>query len=230
MYQESQLSIVEVLPVVSTVESVQISAAWQSGVQIVLKRVLDVLVATTLLILLSPFFAALAILIKLTSKGPIFYRWHVMGKNGRPFVGYKFRSMVRNADDLKTALKAKNEMNGPFFKMTDDPRITKLGRWMRRYSVDELPQLYSVLTGQMSLVGPRPPLVTEYEQFTDLQKCKLLVKPGITCLWQVNGRNQICDFKEWLRLDLEYIRAWSIWLDARILFKTAAVMFAGTGK
>ena len=138
--------------------------------------------------------------------------------------------MIANADEIKARLQEQNEMSGPFFKMTNDPRITKLGFWMRRYSLDELPQLYSVLTGNMSLVGPRPPLATEYARFTDSQKYKLSVKPGITCLWQVNGRNQIRDFEEWLRLDLEYIRRWSIFLDLKILLRTAVVVFAGTGK
>ena len=121
-------------------------------------------------------------------------------------------------------------MSGPVFKLTDDPRITPLGRWMRRYSLDELPQLYSVLKGDMSLVGPRPPLVSEYERFTEYQKQKLSVKPGITCLWQVSGRNQVKDFDEWVRLDLEYIRRWTPWLDLNILFRTVGAVVSGSGK
>src|SRR6185295_8570946 len=152
------------------------------------------------------------------------------GRNGRPFTGYKFRSMVVNADQLKDQLKELNEMSGPMFKLSRDPRVTSVGSWMRRYSLDELPQLYSVLKGDMSLVGPRPPLVTEYAEFTNYQKQKLAVKPGITCLWQVNGRNQINDFDEWIRLDLQYIGAWSLGLDLRILFKTLRAVFAGSGK
>ena len=138
--------------------------------------------------------------------------------------------MYRDADQLKCTLERQNEMRGPVFKVTDDPRITPLGRWMRRYSLDELPQIYSVLKGQMSLVGPRPPLVTEYVRFTEFQKQKLAVKPGITCLWQINGRNEIKDFDEWVKLDLEYIRQSSLWLDAKILLKTVGVVFLGTGK
>ena len=155
-------------------------------------------------------FLFLAFLVGLSSSGPIFYRWKVIGSGGRPFTGYKFRSMVVNADALRDELASRNEMTGPVFKIANDPRITKVGDWLRKYSLDELPQLYSVLKGDMSLVGPRPPLVTEYEQFTEYQKQKMGVKPGITCLWQVSGRNQISDFDEWVRLDLEYISRWSL--------------------
>jgi lipopolysaccharide/colanic/teichoic acid biosynthesis glycosyltransferase len=172
----------------------------------------------------------LAILVKISSPGPVFYRWRVVGKKGREFVGYKFRSMVCNADDLKVELDALNEMKGPVFKLTNDPRVTRVGRWLRRYSLDELPQLYSVLRGDMSLVGPRPPLMSEYAKFTDYQKQKLAVKPGITCLWQVNGRNKVSDFDRWVALDLDYIRNWSLSLDLKILVRTVAEVFAGSGK
>jgi len=145
-------------------------------------------------------------------------------------MSFKFRSMYANADQIKAQLAHLNEMLGPAFKITDDPRITPLGRWIRRYSLDELPQLYSVLKGDMTLVGPRPPLVNEYELFTTYQKQKMLVRPGLTCLWQVNGRNRINDYDDWVRLDLEYIRTWSIWLDIRILFKTVGEVLRGSGK
>jgi lipopolysaccharide/colanic/teichoic acid biosynthesis glycosyltransferase len=138
--------------------------------------------------------------------------------------------MVVNADELKTQLWSQNEMTGPVFKLTNDPRITKVGAWMRRYSLDELPQFYSVLKGDMSLVGPRPPLVTEYEKFTPYQRQKLAVKPGITCLWQVNGRNGVSDFDDWVALDFDYIRNWSLGLDLKILAQTAAEVLAGSGK
>jgi lipopolysaccharide/colanic/teichoic acid biosynthesis glycosyltransferase len=173
---------------------------------------------------------ALAVLAKLTSCGPVFYRWQVVGQAGRRFVAYKFRSMVANADALKPQLLRQNEMTGPVFKLTRDPRITPLGAWMRRYSLDELPQLYSVLVGDMSLVGPRPPLETEFVRFTDFQRQKLAVKPGITCLWQVSGRNRVCDFDDWVRLDLDYIRTWSLHLDLRILARTVVEVFRGSGK
>jgi lipopolysaccharide/colanic/teichoic acid biosynthesis glycosyltransferase len=194
------------------------------------KRILDIIVSSSLLLVLSPLFAIIAVAVKLTSRGPVFYRWRVVGKNGWPFTGYKFRSMCADADLLKEQLERLNEMCGPVFKLTNDPRVTKLGAWMRRHSVDELPQLYSVLKGDMSLVGPRPPLVTEYTRFNEFQKQKLVVKPGITCLWQINGRNEVKDLDEWVKLDLEYIRRWSPKLDLWILLKTAGEVFAGSGK
>ena len=153
-----------------------------------------------------------------------------MGRGGQPFTGYKFRSMIANADVLRDQLSSRNEMTGPVFKIADDPRITKVGAWLRKYSLDELPQLYNVLKGDMSLVGPRPPLVVEYAQFTDYQKQKVAVKPGITCLWQVSGRNKISDFDEWVRLDLEYVRRWSLSLDFEILVRTVGAVLSGSGK
>jgi lipopolysaccharide/colanic/teichoic acid biosynthesis glycosyltransferase len=194
------------------------------------KRGIDVLGSSLLLLLLLPVFLIFAVAIKFSSTGPVFYRWRVVGQSGRPFVSYKFRSMVANADALRSQLVSLNEMGGPVFKMTHDPRVTKVGYWMRRYSLDELPQLYSVLTGDMSLVGPRPPLVTEYAQFTEFQKQKLAVKPGITCLWQVGGRNQVSDFDEWVRLDLDYIRSWSLSLDMKILLQTVKEVLSASGK
>ncbi len=206
-----------------------LSQCWHSPLRLACKRAIDILSSASLLTVLSPLFLVLAVLVKLSSRGPVFYRWCVVGKDGRPFVGYKFRSMVANADDLKATLLSQNEMRGPVFKLTKDPRVTPVGAWMRRYSVDELPQLYSVFKGDMSLVGPRPPLITEYQRFTEYQKQKLAVKPGITCLWQVNGRNQVSDFDEWVRLDLDYVRNWSLILDFKILLKTLREVFAGSG-
>jgi len=206
------------------------SRHWDSPIFVSCKRGLDVGVSALLLVLLAPLFVALAVGVKLTSRGPSFYRWKVVGKGGRPFAGCKFRSMLPNADELKKQLESQNEMRGPVFKLTNDRRVTRFGAWMRRYSLDELPQLWSVLKGDMSLVGPRPPLVSEYDQFTEFQKQKLAVKPGITCLWQVNGRNEIKDFDEWVKLDLEYIQNWSLWLDFKILLKTAGAVFEGSGK
>jgi lipopolysaccharide/colanic/teichoic acid biosynthesis glycosyltransferase len=194
------------------------------------KRAFDLVGSLVLLLLASPLLLVLALLVSLTSPGPILYRWRVVGKGGLPFISYKFRSMVTNADEIKAELEERNEMKGPVFKLTHDPRITRVGWWMRRYSLDELPQFYSVLKGDMSLVGPRPPLVTEYARFTEHQKQKLAVKPGITCLWQVSGRNQVSDFDEWVRLDLEYIRDWSLMLDLKILLRTICEVFAGSGK
>jgi lipopolysaccharide/colanic/teichoic acid biosynthesis glycosyltransferase len=206
------------------------SQGWESEFWTATKRGLDVIVSAVLLVLLSPVFLLLALLVKVTSRGPVLYEWKVVGKNGRPFSSRKFRSMVVEADQLKASLLAKNEMTGPMFKLSHDPRVTPVGAWMRRYSLDELPQLYSVLIGEMSLVGPRPPLQREYEHFTEYQKQKLKVKPGLTCLWQISGRNNIRDFDEWVSLDLQYIRNWSLWLDLSILAKTLLVVLSGSGK
>jgi lipopolysaccharide/colanic/teichoic acid biosynthesis glycosyltransferase len=206
------------------------SPNWERPFLVGCKRAFDVGVSALFLILLSPLFAVLAATVKLTSPGSTFYRWQVVGQGGRPFTGFKFRSMYSNADELKKGLEHLNEMSGPVFKLTNDPRITKVGSWMRRYSLDELPQLYSVLKGDMSLVGPRPPLVSEYVRFTEYQKQKLAVKPGITCLWQVTGRNEVKDFDEWVKLDLDYISRWTPMLDLQILLKTATEVFGGSGK
>lgn len=206
------------------------SQNWDQPLQLAAKRALDVFLSAFSLVLASPVFFVLGLLVKLTSPGPVFYHWKVVGRGGRPFTGYKFRSMVVNADQLKAQLEQRNEMAWPMFKMAVDPRITAVGSWMRRYSLDELPQLYSVLKGDMSLVGPRPPLRSEYDHFTEFQKQKLAVKPGITCFWQISGRNDITDFNEWVRMDLEYIRCWSIWLDIKILVKTFRAVFSGSGK
>lgn len=200
--------------------------AWQRAV----KRALDVALSAALLVLLAPLFAVIALAIKLDSRGPVFYAWNVVGQGGRPFRGYKFRTMIANADAVKAQLASQNEMQGPVFKMKNDPRVTRVGRVLRKFSLDELPQLWSVLKGDMALVGPRPPLQTEYAQFTEYQKQKVLFKPGITCLWQIAGRNDIRDFDEWVRLDLEYMRAWSLWLDMKILALTVLAVLRGTGR
>ena len=206
------------------------SRYWDNPLFVSCKRGFDVGISALFLALLAPLFVVLAVAVKLTSRGPVLYRWRVVGKRGRPFTAYKFRSMHANADEFKKHLESLNEMHGPVFKLTNDPRVTKFGAWMRRYSLDELPQLWSVLKGEMSLVGPRPPLASEYARFTEFQKQKLAVKPGITCLWQVNGRNEIKDFDDWVKLDLEYIQHWSLWLDLKILLKTAGEIFGGSGK
>lgn len=207
-----------------------LSPYWKSGFRQRVKRLIDMIGAALLLLLLSPLFLVLAVVVKLSSPGRVFYPWKVVGRGGRPFLSYKFRSMVANADDLKAKLEAFNEMSGPVFKISADPRVTSAGKWMRRYSLDELPQLYSVLCGDMSLVGPRPPLVSEYERFTGFQRQKLSVTPGITGLWQVEGRNRIQNFDDWVRLDLDYIRSWSLWLDTRILLRTVAAVLSGSGQ
>jgi lipopolysaccharide/colanic/teichoic acid biosynthesis glycosyltransferase len=146
-----------------------------------------------------------------------------------PIVSWKFRTMVKNADELKKTLMHNNEMTGPMFKLTNDPRILPVGHFLRKYSLDELPQLFSVLKGDLSLVGPRPPLQTEFKEFDLWHRRKLSVKPGLTCLWQISGRNKISNFDDWAKLDLEYIDKWSIWLDLKILLKTIPAVLSGKG-
>jgi len=200
--------------------------SWQS----LAKMLMDFFGALLLLILLSPLFLLIATAIKCVSPGPVFFRQQRSGLSGAPFTLYKFRTMVTNAEQFKHELEAMNEMRGPVFKVTNDPRVTRIGKWLRRYSLDELPQLFNVLRGEMSLVGPRPLPVDEVKRFNDLaHRRRLSVKPGITCLWQISGRNQIADFKEWVRLDLEYIDNWSLWLDLKILLRTIPAVFAATG-
>lgn len=200
--------------------------SWQKLV----KQILDVFGALAFLLVLSPFFLLFALLVKFTSPGPIFFRQTRSGLNGRPFTMLKFRSMVTNAEQRKAELEALNEMTGPVFKLTNDPRVTPIGRVLRRWSIDEWPQMLNVLVGDMSLVGPRPLPVDEVNRFDDLaHRRRLSVKPGLTCLWQIKGRNEVRDFKDWVRLDLEYIDNWSIWLDFKILARTIPVVFMGTG-
>jgi lipopolysaccharide/colanic/teichoic acid biosynthesis glycosyltransferase len=201
--------------------------AWR--IQAAVKRLLDAVIATTALVLLAPAFVIIAVLIRTTSPGPVFYRWKVLGKHARPFVGYKFRTMVADADQLKRHYMHRNEMTGPVFKLRNDPRVTPLGRWLRKYSVDELPQLWSVVKGDMSLVGPRPPSAEEFLRFEAWQRGKLAVTPGITCLWQVSGRSEISDFATWAALDLEYIRRWNLWLDVVLLVRTIPAVLTARG-
>jgi lipopolysaccharide/colanic/teichoic acid biosynthesis glycosyltransferase len=193
------------------------------------KRAFDIVVAATALVVLAPLLTLIALLIKATSRGPVLYEWRVLGERGRPFVGYKFRTMVEDADRRKEAIVARNEMNGPVFKMKDDPRITRVGRVLRKYSLDELPQLWSVVAGDMSLVGPRPVYPSELAGFEPWQRAKLAVTPGITCLWQIGGRSEIRDFDQWVRLDLEYIERWSLALDLRILARTVPAVVSARG-
>ena len=205
------------------------ASRWSWRACQVLKRLLDVLVAGVGLVLLIPVFLLLAVAVALDSGWPVFYPWRVVGQRGRRFTGYKLRTMVREAEELKGQLAHLNEMTGPVFKIRGDPRVTRLGRWLRRYSLDELPQLWSVLVGEMSLVGPRPLSAEEFMRATQTQRRKLSVKPGITCLWQVSGRNEIGDFGDWVRLDLDYIGKWTLWLDLQILLRTIPVVVRGTG-
>jgi lipopolysaccharide/colanic/teichoic acid biosynthesis glycosyltransferase len=193
--------------------------------QDVRKRSLDLFVSATALVVLFPLMAIIAVLVKLTSPGPIFFRWNVVGQGGKPFLGYKFRTMFIGADRMRGQLQDKNEMSGVFFKMKDDPRVTPIGRVLRRFSLDELPQFWSVLKGDMSLVGPRPTQVFEYEQLRDWQKDRCQVKPGSVSLWIVSGKTQ--DFDQMVRLDLYYISNWSMWLDLKIMLKAIPYVLLG---
>ena len=200
--------------------------SWQS----VLKRVIDYIGALVGLIVVSVPFGLVALAIKLTSPGPVFFRQRRSGLNGQPFTIYKFRTMVTNAEQFQHELAAMNEMTGPVFKVTKDPRITRVGKYLRKSSFDEVPQLFNVLRGEMSLVGPRPLPVNEVKLFHDVaHRRRLSVKPGLTCLWQVSGRNNVRDFGDWVRLDLEYIDNWSLWLDMKILWRTIPVVLTGAG-
>lgn len=201
-------------------------ASWQSA----LKRPFDFIGSLLVLIPGSVAFVIIAVLIKLTSRGPVLFRQQRAGLNGRPFTMYKFRTMVVDAEQRQQELAALNEMRGPVFKVTNDPRITPIGRILRRMSIDEFPQFFNVLRGEMSLVGPRPLPVDEVKRFDDFaHRRRLSVKPGLTCLWQVSGRNNVNDFKDWVRLDLEYIDNWSLWLDVKIIWRTIPVVLGGIG-
>ena len=190
-----------------------------------IKRVLDFICSGIGLIVLSPLFLIVSMFIKMTSEGPVFFKQERCTLYGRKFMFYKFRTMVVDAEERLKELAEYNEMDGPVFKMTNDPRVTKIGKWLRKSSIDELPQLWNVLKGDMSLVGPRPPLIPEVENYDTWQRRRLSMRPGITCIWQSCGRNKIVDFKEWMKLDLEYIDNWSLSLDFKILFKTIPVVW-----
>jgi exopolysaccharide biosynthesis polyprenyl glycosylphosphotransferase len=195
---------------------------------LLLKRLLDLIGSIVGILLLSPIMLATAIAIKATDRGPIIFSQVRSGRNGRKFRMHKFRSMVVDAEKLKKELEKLNEMDGPVFKIKHDPRITRVGRFIRKTSIDELPQLFNVLFGDMSLVGPRPPLPSEVAQYQPWQRRRLSVKPGITGPWQVSGRNEI-SFEEWMRMDLDYIDNWSLWLDLRIIFMTVPVVLIHKG-
>lgn len=191
----------------------------------VTKRLIDIVGSLCGIILLSPLFLIVAILIKLEDpKGKVFFAQERNGRYPKTFKMYKFRSMVHNAEDLLKDLMDRNEQTGPVFKINDDPRITKVGKFIRKTSIDELPQLFNVLKGDMSLVGPRPPIPHEVEQYNSYQMQRLAVKPGLTCIWQVSGRNNI-GFDEWVEMDIEYIKTRNLWLDIKLIFKTVGVLF-----
>jgi exopolysaccharide biosynthesis polyprenyl glycosylphosphotransferase len=193
------------------------------------KKIMDINFSLLLLVLLSPLMLFIALFIKLTSKGPVIYRQARVGLRGRQFDLYKFRTMVAGADKIRDELESKNEMDGPVFKIKDDPRITPIGRFLRRTGFDELPQLINVLKGEMSLIGPRPPLKSETEQYKRWQLRRLSVKPGLSCFWQIIPDRNNVKFEKWMEMDLAYIDSWSLRLDFIILLKTIKTVFQRTG-
>jgi exopolysaccharide biosynthesis polyprenyl glycosylphosphotransferase len=201
-------------------------ASWE----LVAKRIMDSTLSFLLIVLLFPVFLGIALAIWWGSGAPVIFRQRRSGIYGRPFTMYKFRTMVTNAEQTRQELETFNLMTGPVFKIEKDPRVTPIGHWLRRTSLDELPQLFNVLKGHMSLVGPRPLPIYETENFSDIsQRRRMSVRPGLTCLWQISGRNKITDFSDWVRLDLEYIDNWSLWLDLKILLLTIPAVLFGRG-
>ncbi len=204
------------------------SSTPEPGFSLIAKRVLDLLIASSALVLLSPLILVIAILIKLTSSGPVFYSQQRLGLYGRKFTLIKFRTMIDGAEDKLWEIIHLNEMAGPVFKMKNDPRITPFGNFLRKTSIDEIPQFWNVIKGEMSVVGPRAALPEEVRNYLVNYRRRLSVKPGMTCLWQVSGRNEI-DFEQWMKMDLEYIDNWSVWLDLAIICRTVPAVFSGRG-
>lgn len=196
--------------------------------QLLTKRFLDLTLSAILLVMLSPLFVIISIVIKATSVGPVLFKQQRVGYNGRQFLCLKFRTMVQNAEDMKEQLIHLNEVAGPVFKMKNDPRVTRVGRFLRKTSIDELPQLINVFMGDMSLVGPRPPLPSEVREYCLAHRRRLSMKPGLTCIWQTSGRNSL-NFQKWVELDEQYIDTWSLWLDFKILLRTVPAILKGSG-
>jgi lipopolysaccharide/colanic/teichoic acid biosynthesis glycosyltransferase len=203
--------------------------ADQSTSSLIAKRAIDIVGASLALILFAPLMIVAAVGILVSDGLPILYQWNVIGLNKKPFRSWKFRTMCRNADQMKEKLTVQNQMEGPVFKIKNDPRVIPFGRWLRKWSIDETPQLFSVLKGNLSLVGPRPAGPHELVRYQSWHRRKLSVKPGITCLWQCNGRNDISKFDDWVKMDLEYIDNWSLWLDIKILFRTIPAVLSRKG-
>jgi exopolysaccharide biosynthesis polyprenyl glycosylphosphotransferase len=210
------------------VQLLSLSSAPDSELHLFFKRAIDVLLSFASLVILSPFLLAIAAMIRATSPGPVLFRQTRCGLGGRRFTLYKFRSMINNAEQMRAELRQLNELDGPVFKISDDPRITPVGRWLRRFSLDELPQLWNVFRGDMSFVGPRPAVPDEVEQYEDWQRRRLRMRPGLTCIWVLEGRSHV-DFNRWMQLDLKYIDNWSLWLDAKIFLRTIPIVLSGRG-
>ena len=210
------------------VQLLSLSSAPDSELRLFFKRVFDIVVSGASLIVLSPLLACIAAMIRITSPGPVLFEQTRCGLGGRGFTLYKFRSMINNAEQMRAELHQLNELDGPVFKISDDPRITAVGRWLRRFSLDELPQLWNILRGDMSFVGPRPAVPEEVNQYENWQKRRLRMRPGLTCTWVLEGRNHV-DFNRWMQLDLTYIDNWSLWLDAKIFLRTIPIVLSGRG-
>ena len=210
------------------VQLLSLSSAPDSELRLFFKRVFDVVLSFASLVVLSPLMLAIAAMIRITSPGPVLFRQTRCGLGGRHFMVYKFRSMINNAEQMRAELHQLNELDGPVFKISDDPRITPVGRWLRRFSLDELPQLWNVFRGDMSFVGPRPAVPEEVEQYEDWQRRRLRMRPGLTCIWVLEGRSHV-DFNRWMQLDLKYIDNWSLWLDAKIFLRTIPIVLSGRG-
>jgi exopolysaccharide biosynthesis polyprenyl glycosylphosphotransferase len=196
--------------------------------RLAVKRLLDIGVSATMLLLLAPLFVVVAILIKLLMPGPVLFSQQRSGRHGKAFGLLKFRSMVTDAEAIRQNLESHNEADGPVFKIRNDPRITPFGRFIRKFSIDELPQLWNVFKGDMSLVGPRPPIPAEVEKYEPWQRRRLDMRPGLSCIWQVSGRNRI-SFEDWMKMDLYYVDNWSLWLDVKILLRTIPAVLTGEG-
>jgi exopolysaccharide biosynthesis polyprenyl glycosylphosphotransferase len=205
-----------------------LSSAPESELLLFFKRAFDVVLSAASLVLLAPILFAIAAAIRITSPGEVLFRQTRCGLGGRKFTLYKFRSMVNNAEQLRAELNQLNELEGPAFKISDDPRITPVGRLLRRFSLDELPQLWNILRGDMSFVGPRPAVPDEVEKYEAWQRRRLRMRPGLTCIWVIEGRSHV-KFHRWIQLDLAYIDNWSLWLDAKIFFRTIPIVISGRG-
>lgn len=213
----------------STVTQIKMDCDYKKNAgYFIFKRIIDFIGALAGLILISPVMIIVAIWIKVDSSGPVFFAQSRVGRDGKKFVMYKFRSMCTDAEELLGELKDDNEMSGPMFKIKDDPRITNIGKFVRKTSIDELPQLLNILKGDMSLVGPRPSLPKEVAQFTTFEKQRLIAKPGLTCYWQVSGRSDV-SFKEWMKMDVKYIVNRNTLLDIILILKTVGVLFGDKG-
>ena len=210
------------------VQLLSLSSAPDSELRLFFKRVFYVALSAAALVVLSPLLLVISAMIRITSPGPVLFRQTRCGLGGRRFTLHKFRSMINNAEQRRAELHQLNELDGPVFKITDDPRITPVGRWLRRFSLDELPQLWNIFRGDMSFVGPRPAVPEEVEQYEDWQRRRLRMRPGLTCTWVLEGRSHV-DFNRWMQLDLKYIDNWSLWLDTKIFLRTIPIVLSGRG-